>query len=209
MKVEKFSIGFGPTAPRFPPGRDRVRPGGDPARRVRQDARRGPRETEASKSTDPRAYPQQVGRRRMAIISAGVIMNVILGLALLRLRLRARAIASSPAEVGRRRGRLARLRGRPQARRRDRRDRRPGRGRIHGLSTRSRSAAAGQTIKRLTVTRPTSTGPSRSSRSARTNSDADDRHPGGDGLSSIHERPFLAPPGVDRQEPKPDGLPGG
>src|SRR5262249_53411670 len=38
-------------------------------------------EEEANKSTDPRAYPNKSVGARMAIISAGVIMNLILGLA--------------------------------------------------------------------------------------------------------------------------------
>ena len=36
---------------------------------------------EANKSTDPRAFPNKSVGARMAIISAGVIMNVLLGMA--------------------------------------------------------------------------------------------------------------------------------
>ena len=80
---------------------------------------------EASKSTDPRAYPNKSVGARMAIISAGVIMNLILGLACFVYayghghggdpgRRSARSWPGSPG-----------LRGGHPARRRDRRDRRP------------------------------------------------------------------------------------
>ena len=89
----------------------------------------GPDEQE-SKSTDPRAYPNKSVSARMAIISAGVIMNVFLavGCFVYYFGHERHELARGP---GRRRRRLAGLRGGPAARRRDRGDRRPPRPRLH------------------------------------------------------------------------------
>ena len=80
VKVEKFSIGFGPTLLGFTRGETEyvlaVLPFGGFVKMLGE----GPEE-EANKSSDPRAYPNKSVRARMAIISAGVIMNVLLGLA--------------------------------------------------------------------------------------------------------------------------------
>ena len=89
VKVEKFSIGFGPTLFGFRRGETEYVLAALPLGGFVKMLGEGP-EDEASKSTDPRAYPNKSVGARMAIISAGVIMNVILGLALLRLRLRPR-----------------------------------------------------------------------------------------------------------------------
>ncbi len=80
VKVEKFSIGFGPTLLGFTRGETEyvlaVLPFGGFVKMLGE----GPEE-EANKSSDPRAYPNKSVGARMAIISAGVIMNVFLGLA--------------------------------------------------------------------------------------------------------------------------------
>ena len=79
VKVEKFSIGFGPTLLGFK--RDETEyviaavPLGGFVKMLGEEPA-----DESSKSTDPRAYSNKSVGARMAIISAGVIMNVILGL---------------------------------------------------------------------------------------------------------------------------------
>ncbi len=59
----------------------------------------GPDEQE-SKSTDPRAYPNKSVSARMAIISAGVIMNLFLAVGLLRLQLHEGARRGCPPCLG-------------------------------------------------------------------------------------------------------------
>ncbi len=77
VKVEKFSIGFGPTIFGFRRGETEyviaALPLGGFVKMLGEEP-----DDEASKSTDPRAYPNKPVSARMAIISAGVIMNVIL-----------------------------------------------------------------------------------------------------------------------------------
>lgn len=80
VKVEKFSIGFGPTLLGFHKGETEYVLAAVPLGGFVKMLGEGPDE-EASKSTDPRAYPNKSVGARMAIISAGVIMNLILGLA--------------------------------------------------------------------------------------------------------------------------------
>ena len=80
VKVEKFSIGFGPTLFGFRRGETEYVLAAIPLGGFVKMLGEGP-EDEASKSTDPRAYPNKIVGARMAIISAGVIMNVFLGLA--------------------------------------------------------------------------------------------------------------------------------
>lgn len=79
VKVEKFSIGFGHTLIGFHRGETEyvlaVIPLGGFVKMLGEGT-----EDESSKSTDPRAYPNKSVGARMAIISAGVIMNVLLGL---------------------------------------------------------------------------------------------------------------------------------
>ena len=80
VKVEKFSIGFGPTLAGFRRGETEyviaALPLGGFVKMLGESI-----EDEASKSTDPRAYPNKSVSARMAIISAGVIMNVFLAFA--------------------------------------------------------------------------------------------------------------------------------
>lgn len=80
VKVEKFSIGFGPTLLGFKRGETEyvlaLVPLGGFVKMLGEGT-----EDEANKSSDPRAYPNKSVWARMAIISAGVIMNLILGLA--------------------------------------------------------------------------------------------------------------------------------
>ena len=80
VKVEKFSIGFGPTLLGFRRGETEYVLAAIPLGGFVKMLGEGP-EDEASKSTDPRAYPNKSVGARMAIISAGVIMNLFLGLA--------------------------------------------------------------------------------------------------------------------------------
>ncbi|MFO0907582.1 MAG: site-2 protease family protein [Isosphaeraceae bacterium] len=80
VKVEKFSIGFGPTLLGFTKGETEYVLAAIPLGGFVKMLGEGPEE-EANKSTDPRAYPNKSVGARMAIISAGVIMNLILGLA--------------------------------------------------------------------------------------------------------------------------------
>ena len=72
-------------------------------------------EDEASKSSDPRPYPNKSVLARMAIISAGVIMNLFLGLACF-VYAYGRGMEDYPRQDRRRRGRLARVRGGVSAR---------------------------------------------------------------------------------------------
>ena len=80
VKVEKFSIGFGPTLFGFRRGETEYVLAAVPLGGFVKMLGEGP-EDEANKSTDPRAYPNKSVWARMAIISAGVIMNLLLGLA--------------------------------------------------------------------------------------------------------------------------------
>jgi len=79
VKVEKFSIGFGPTLLGFKRGETEYVLAAVPLGGFVKMLGEEPAD-EASKSTDPGAYNNKSVGARMAIISAGVIMNVILGL---------------------------------------------------------------------------------------------------------------------------------
>ena len=79
VKVEKFSIGFGPTLLGFKRGETEYVIAAVPLGGFVKMLGEEPAD-EASRSTDPRAYSNKSVGARMAIISAGVIMNVILGL---------------------------------------------------------------------------------------------------------------------------------
>ncbi|GAC1447841.1 MAG: site-2 protease family protein [Isosphaeraceae bacterium] len=80
VKVEKFSIGFGPTLLGFTRGETEYVLAAIPLGGFVKMLGEGPDE-ETNRSSDPRAYPNKTVSARMAIISAGVIMNLILGLA--------------------------------------------------------------------------------------------------------------------------------
>ena len=80
VKVEKFSIGFGPTLLGFRRGETEYVVAALPLGGFVKMLGEGT-EDEQTKSNDPRAYPNKSVGARMAIISAGVIMNVFLGLA--------------------------------------------------------------------------------------------------------------------------------
>ena len=95
VKVEKFSIGFGPTLFGWRRGETEYVLAALPLGGFVKMLGEGPDEQE-SKSTDPRAYPNKSVSARMAIISAGVIMNLFLAAGLLRLLLRARARRTRP-----------------------------------------------------------------------------------------------------------------
>ena len=114
MKVEKFSIGFGPTLFGFRRGETEYVLAAIPLGGFVKMLGEGPEERARAKSTDPRAYPNKSVGARMAIISAGVIMNVILGLACF-VYAYGHGMDAIPGEGRRRRARLARLRGGPAA----------------------------------------------------------------------------------------------
>ncbi len=80
VKVEKFSIGFGPTLFGWRRGETEYVLAALPLGGFVKMLGESPDEPE-SKSTDPRAYPNKSVSARMAIISAGVIMNLFLALA--------------------------------------------------------------------------------------------------------------------------------
>ena len=80
VKVEKFSIGFGPTLLGFTRGETEYVLAAIPLGGFVKMLGEGPDE-EASKSSDPRAFPNKSVGARMSIIVAGVIMNLALGLA--------------------------------------------------------------------------------------------------------------------------------
>ena len=80
VKVEKFSIGFGPTILGFRRGETEYVLAAIPLGGFVKMLGEGP-EDEQNKTTDPRAYPNKSVGARMAIISAGVVMNILLGLA--------------------------------------------------------------------------------------------------------------------------------
>jgi regulator of sigma E protease len=77
VKVEKFSIGFGPTLYGFRRGDTEYVLAAFPLGGFVKMLGEGIEEGDV-KSTDPRAYPNKSVSARMAIISAGVIMNVLL-----------------------------------------------------------------------------------------------------------------------------------
>ncbi len=79
VKVEKFSIGFGPTLVGFRRGETEYVVAAIPLGGFVKMLGEG-MEDEANRSTDPRAFTNKSVGARMAIICAGVIMNVILGL---------------------------------------------------------------------------------------------------------------------------------
>jgi regulator of sigma E protease len=80
VKVEKFSIGFGPTLFGWRRGETEYVLALLPLGGFVKMLGEGPDEQE-SQSTDPRAYPNKSVSARMAIISAGVIMNLLLAAA--------------------------------------------------------------------------------------------------------------------------------
>ena len=81
VKVEKFSIGFGPTLFGFRRGETEYVLAAVPLGGFVKMLGEGEgTDDEQARTTDPRAYPNKSVGARMAIISAGVIMNVLLGL---------------------------------------------------------------------------------------------------------------------------------
>jgi regulator of sigma E protease len=80
VKVEKFSIGFGRTLIGFQRGETEYVLAAVPLGGFVKMLGEGPDE-QTHKSIDPRAFPNKSVGARMAIISAGVIMNVLFGLA--------------------------------------------------------------------------------------------------------------------------------
>ncbi|MGE5755192.1 MAG: RIP metalloprotease RseP [Planctomycetaceae bacterium] len=98
VKVEKFSIGFGRTLLGFKRGETEYVIAAIPLGGFVKMLGEGP-EDEANKSSDPRAYPNKSVGARMAIISAGVIMNLLLGLACF-VYAHGRGMDEVPAKIG-------------------------------------------------------------------------------------------------------------
>jgi len=80
VKVEKFSIGFGPTLFGFRRGETEYVLAAIPLGGFVKMLGEGG-EGDETKSTDPRAFPNKSVGARMAILSAGVVLNVVLGMA--------------------------------------------------------------------------------------------------------------------------------
>ena len=80
VKVEKFSIGFGPTLFGFRRGETEYVLAAIPLGGFVKMLGEGV-EGDETNTTDPRAFPNKSVGARMAILSAGVVMNVILGMA--------------------------------------------------------------------------------------------------------------------------------
>lgn len=99
VKVEKFSIGFGRTIWGFTRGETEYVLAAIPLGGFVKMLGEGP-EDDANKSTDPRSYANKSVGARMAIISAGVIMNVFLGLACF-VYAYGQGMDETPAEIGR------------------------------------------------------------------------------------------------------------
>jgi regulator of sigma E protease len=98
VKVEKFSIGFGPTLFGFRRGETEYVVAALPLGGFVKMLGEGT-EDEATKSTDPRSYPNKSVGARMAIISAGVIMNLFLACGCFVFKFMHER-QESPAEVG-------------------------------------------------------------------------------------------------------------
>lgn len=79
VKVEKFSIGFGPTLFGFRSGETEYVLAAVPLGGFVKMLGESP-EDEEQRTTDPRAYHNKPVGARMAIISAGVIMNILFGI---------------------------------------------------------------------------------------------------------------------------------
>jgi regulator of sigma E protease len=83
VKVERFSMGFGPILLRFRRGETEYAlsaiPFGGYVKMLGQDDADPGEMTNQEIKLDPRSYPAQSVPKRMAIISAGVIMNVLFG----------------------------------------------------------------------------------------------------------------------------------
>src|SRR5262249_4208893 len=94
----KFSIGFGPTVFGFRRGETEYVLAAIPLGGFVKMLGEGV-EDEQTKTTDPRAYPNKSVGARMAIISAGVIMNIFLGLACFVYAYR-NGMIEAPAKVG-------------------------------------------------------------------------------------------------------------
>lgn len=101
--VERFSIGFGPILCSFKKGDTEYAlsliPFGGYVKMLGQDDMDPSQLTTEEIAQDPRAYSSKNVPQRMAIISAGVIMNVITGMLFFGLAFRF-GVESSPAQVG-------------------------------------------------------------------------------------------------------------
>ncbi len=97
VKVEKFSIGFGPALFGFRWGDTEYVLAAVPLGGFVKMLGEG--EEGENRSTDPRAYPNQSVWARMTIISAGVVMNLLLGLACFTFPF-TQGVKETPAKVG-------------------------------------------------------------------------------------------------------------
>ena len=101
--VERFSLGFGPILWSFKKGDTEYAlsavPFGGYVKMLGQDDMDPSQMTNEEIAEDPRSYTAKSVGQRMAIISAGVIMNIITGLLFFALAFRS-GVATSPAVVG-------------------------------------------------------------------------------------------------------------
>ncbi len=101
--VERFSIGFGPILYQFKYGETdyalSLIPFGGYVKMLGQDDADPSQMTDTELQANPRSYTHKTVLQRMAIISAGVIMNIITGLLFFTLAFRM-GVAVSPPEIG-------------------------------------------------------------------------------------------------------------
>ncbi|MBV8317289.1 MAG: site-2 protease family protein [Planctomycetaceae bacterium] len=97
VKVEKFSIGFGPALFGFRRGETEYVLAAVPLGGFVKMLGEG--EGGDTRTNDPRAYPNQSVWARMAIISAGVFMNLLLGFACFTFAF-TQGVEETPAEIG-------------------------------------------------------------------------------------------------------------
>ncbi|MDA0590629.1 MAG: site-2 protease family protein [Planctomycetota bacterium] len=101
--VERFSLGFGPILWSFKKGDTEYAlsavPFGGYVKMLGQDDMDPSQMTSEEIAEDPRSYTSKTVAQRMAIISAGVIMNIVTGLLFFALAFRS-GVETSPAVVG-------------------------------------------------------------------------------------------------------------
>jgi regulator of sigma E protease len=99
VKVEKFSIGFGPTLIGFRRGETQYSISAIPLGGFVKMLGENPEQDGQEATTDPRSYLNKTVGQRMAIISAGVIMNIITAVGFFALAYRF-GMTFTPAIVG-------------------------------------------------------------------------------------------------------------
>ncbi len=99
VKVERFSIGFGPSLLKYRRGETEYVLAALPLGGYVQMLGESPDESAEHTTDDPRAYVNKTVGARMSIICAGVVMNMIFGLACFAL-VYARGVEETPTRVG-------------------------------------------------------------------------------------------------------------